>query len=163
MQVHLEPDLATQARITKSGSIVLPLLGEVKVAGISLHEAEYKIERLYYERDFLQSPQVSLRILQYSPRQVQVLGMVNVPGPVPFPEEEDMTLSEALSMAGGINRIGNARKIRLTRSFPGGGRATARYNLNAILGDPQVEDIQLKPGDIIYVPEDPLGAYYGTQ
>ncbi len=160
--MHLEPNVRGSARVDQDGNVLIPLLGPVQVAGMTLHQAERTLERRYVQGDFFQNPQVGLSILEYAPRRVHLLGQIARPGFVLFPIEDDLTLSQAISQAGGIGPIGDRRRIRITRTFEGGGRATMSYNLSRILSRSEVGDPLLEPGDVIYVPEDPFLARYGS-
>jgi len=71
---------------------------------------------------------------------------------VPFPPEEGLTLVDAISRSGGITRMGEAKRVTLTRTAPDGTTTTSTINFNEILKS-KGSNIQLKENDVIYVPE----------
>ena len=72
--VYQQPDLTTEARITERGGISMPLVGEVKLAGMSSHEAAAKIGDALKEGKYLKHPQVSVALTTLRSQQVSVLG-----------------------------------------------------------------------------------------
>ena len=86
--VYQEMDLKKSVRIEGDGSVALALIGKVKVAGMTLSEAQSLISDLY-NRDFLVDPQISLLIISFAPKFVHVLGMVGNPGKVEMPPDQD--------------------------------------------------------------------------
>ncbi|MGF1449847.1 MAG: polysaccharide biosynthesis/export family protein [Opitutales bacterium] len=162
LSMHLEPSVATEARIDQEGNMLVPLLGPVSIAGITLHQAERELEQRFIEGDFFQDPKVTLNILEYSPRRAHILGQVNNAGFILFPNEGELTLSQAISQSGGIGPVGDRRKVRITRTFDNGGRATMTHNLSRILTRAGTEDPLIEPGDVIFVPEDPFLVRYGS-
>jgi len=72
-------DLTRITTVQTTGSISLPLLGEVPVAGLTVSEAKQKLTSLL-ARDFLVNPQVDVKIKEYQSQFVTVLGEVNSPG-----------------------------------------------------------------------------------
>ena len=72
-------DLSRTATVQPSGTIGMPLLNEVKVAGLTVSEVQRTLtERL--EKDFLVNPQVEVRVKEYQSQFVLVVGEVNTPG-----------------------------------------------------------------------------------
>ena len=152
MRVFQEQDMDTLCRISANGEIVLPLINNVKVAGLSLQDAQAKIKELY-EKDYLVSANGSPFIREYAPQRVYVIGQVNKPGEVIFPPEEQMTLSRAIAGAMGTSRIANQRSINIKRKMPDGGIKVFEVDLKAILTDKTAKDILVYDGDTIEVPE----------
>ena len=108
IQVFQSTDLTVEARISESGVISYPLLGVVKMAGLSPQQAENLISTRLRDGKSLQNPQVTLNVLEIRSQQVSVLGNVNKPGRYPL-ETTGMRLSEMLSMAGGVTQPRPAR------------------------------------------------------
>ncbi|MGF1448714.1 MAG: polysaccharide biosynthesis/export family protein [Opitutales bacterium] len=156
MDVFQEPDLAMEARVANDGTITLPLVGKVPVRGRTLVEAQQLITDLY-NKDYLVNPQVTLLIVQYAERRVEVFGSVNRPGPVLIPPEESMTLTEAIAAAGGLSRIAKEGAITITRTLPNGRTEVFRFDFDDIIRDPKVTDPRLLDGDKIFVPESLTG------
>ncbi|WP_376697511.1 SLBB domain-containing protein [Wenzhouxiangella sp. EGI_FJ10305] len=93
-------DLSREYRINGAGRVLLPLVGEVSVSGLSLSEVEQAIAEAYAE-DYLKNPQVSVEVIEYRSQQFTVVGAVS--NPKVYSVSRQTTLIEALAMAGGIN------------------------------------------------------------
>ena len=72
IQVFQSTDLTVEARISESGVISYPLLGVVKLAGLSPQQAETLISTRLKEGKFLQNPQVTLNVLQFRSQQAEL-------------------------------------------------------------------------------------------
>ncbi len=153
--VFQEPDLTAEARLSQDGKITLALIGEVHVGGKTVGEARDLIRKLYYEGDILQNPQVTVNLLSYAERRVYVHGQVNKPGPVVIPPEETMTLSQAISAAGGVTRIADY-DIVLTRVDAKGKKVVTEHELDDILDDTDTSDVVIHDSDTIFVRESPI-------
>jgi protein involved in polysaccharide export with SLBB domain len=114
MSVFGEDDLTTKTTIDKNGAVILPLLGQVKIGGLTLNEATELIRRLY-DKDYLVNPQVTLTIAQYAERRFSVLGQVQRPGSYDFPPIDSVNLLEAIAMAGGYTRLGSPSRVTVRR------------------------------------------------
>ncbi|MFI5335771.1 MAG: polysaccharide biosynthesis/export family protein [Opitutales bacterium] len=150
--VFQEPDLERQVRITQESSLSLPLIGTVDLKGKSVRQAEELIRELY-DKDYLVNPQITITVLEYSPRTVQVIGAVNQPGSITFPPEQKMSLVEAISRAGGPSRIANLRQVRITRTNAEGKTDNFTVNLDGLTKGDSSQSLQLQKGDVIYIPE----------
>jgi polysaccharide export outer membrane protein len=152
VEVYQEEDLNKSVRIEGDGSVALALIGKVKIAGMTVAEAQSLITDLY-NREYLVDPQISLLVVQFSPKIVLILGSVNSPGQVPIPPDRDLTLTEAIAGVRGVSRLGNPKKITI-KSVDDNGRARSmEVNFSRIIEDPNSKDIILKEGDTVWVPE----------
>lgn len=150
--VHEQPDLTTQARVTADGYITFPLLGKLYVKGLTVQELENTIKELL-EKDYLVNAQVLVFIDQYHPRQVSVLGEVKHPGKYDMPEEKEITLLEAIAMAGGFTEDASINTTKVIR-MEDGQKKTIIIPVKDITQKGEKEkDILIKPDDVIYVPE----------
>jgi polysaccharide export outer membrane protein len=152
LTVFQEPDLTVEDRVATDNHVTFPLIGRVRVGGLTVAEARDLITELY-NRDYLVNPQISLLILQYSERRVHIHGQVGSPGPVLFPPEEDLTLTAAISSRGGYTLRANISSVNIRRRGSDGKDIVMNVNLREILRNPQAMDIKLQDGDIITVPE----------
>ena len=141
-----EEDLTQQVRVATSGYISYPLLGRIQCAGKSVAELEDFI-RFALAKDYIKDPRVRILVKEYS--NVYVFGQIQAPGPLSF--KGGMTVLQAVTMAGGFNKIANRRKIGIVRGF-GESRQVIYANLAAIAAG-KTNDISLQPGDTIVVPE----------
>ncbi len=152
MKVFQEPDLETIYKVGNNGMVVLPLIGAVKVEGLTLQDAQKRIKELY-EKDYLVSAEVTIFIAEYSQQRVYVIGQVNRNGEVIFPPEETMTLSKAIAGAMGPTRLADTRNVNVKRKMPDGSIKVFEVDLRAILNDKNAKDFPVYDGDTIEVPE----------
>jgi len=146
-------------RVSASGQIRLPLVGNVYVSGLTLDELSRRLTDLYSE--YLIDPQVDIEFAkdensdQVSPwGYVTVLGRVKNPGRVNIPPTRDLTVSGAIQLAGGFDTSARDSAVRLTRQDSNGKVVKFSVNLKKVgeQGDIE-EDLHLLPGDVVYVPE----------
>lgn len=160
ISIFQEDDLSTISRVDSRGTINLPLVGEIKVRGMTLDQAERTIEKAYQDGRFLRLPAVTVAVEDYAPREVSIQGQVKNPGRYPLPVESTMSVLDLVTKAGGFSDTAQGTAVRITRILPDGstrvitldveslikGRSNAKTNgeNNALL---------LEPDDIVYVPE----------
>ena len=150
LMVYKEPDLNMQSKIARDGRVQLPLLGEVKVAGMSVREAQEHIRKLL-NADYVVDPQVYLNIVSYTQRKFTIIGQVTRPGSYELQGTESLGILEAVGMAGGFSRIADTKNITVKRSVEGKTQ-TIKVNTKK-LEDPQGWSFDVLPGDIITVGE----------
>src|ERR1019366_3168718 len=120
-------------RVDANGNVNLALVGEVKIAGLSVSQAQTMIENAYRDGRILRNPQVTINIEEYSPRTVSVSGMVRQPGTINLPPETTMTLKDLILKAGGFTETANGSKLRVTRVLPDGTTRIFTLNIASIL------------------------------
>lgn len=152
VQVFQEDDLMREVRISQEYTITLPLIGTVDLRNKSLRQAQDYIRDLY-NRDYLVNPQVNIIVLEYAKRTVNVLGSVNTPGSVPFPPEQGMNLLDAISKAGGFNRLADRKRVKLTRVSVDGKTENYIINADEIIQGSATQAWPLMKDDVIFVPE----------
>jgi polysaccharide export outer membrane protein len=114
MSVYGETDLTTQTRVLKSGEASFPLVGLVKIGGLTVGEATTKLHDLY-AADYLVDPKVALTIEVYAAEFASVVGAVASPGQVPIPSAGKVDLAAVLAAAGGLNATADTSRITLVR------------------------------------------------
>jgi len=151
VSVYGNEDLSRIPTVQTNGSISLPLLGEVQVAGLTVAEVQRKVTNLL-EKDYLVRPQVEVKVREYQSQYVSVVGEVNSPGRKPI--RGRMRLIDALIEAGSF-KAGSSGEVMITRSDGDFGEArrsmTVRISSSA---SPSAQDLvnlelPLKNGDII--------------
>jgi polysaccharide export outer membrane protein len=152
IEVYQEMDLDKSVRIEGDGTVALALIGKVKVAGMTVAEAQSLVTDLY-NRDYLVDPQISVLVVSFSPKVIRILGSVNRPGVVEIPPDRDLTLTEAIAGVNGVSRLGNPKALKIKRVDEDGRARQMEVNFSKIVTDPDVKDIILKEGDTIWVPE----------
>jgi polysaccharide export outer membrane protein len=151
--VFQEEDINKQGEvgISSEHTITLPMIGTVNLKNKTVRQAEELI-RLLYDKDFLVNPTVSVSVLKYSDRSVNVTGAVNDAKRVQFPPERGLTVVDAITLAGGHNRYADLKKVKLTRKTSDGESETRDVDVDAIQKK-GARDVTLEPGDVIFVPE----------
>ena len=153
IKVYGYEDLTTETRISDNGFIVFPLIGEVKIGGLSTLEAGRTIAHLLSNGGFIKNAQVTVVVLDYKSQQISVLGQVNKPGQ--YALDVPSTLVDVIAMAGGINPLGEDRII-ITRHL-NGKTIKEEVDLRKTLEFPEVSNtVAIEKGDIVYVPKAPL-------
>lgn len=149
VRVFNEPELSGTHQISEGGTIRLPLVGNLQAAGVSPDELTIRIQTAYNER-YLKSAEVSLFVKERNSQKVFVLGQVAKPGAVSVTAGR-MTVIEAIAAAGGTTKIADGSRALLTREKDG---RQLRVAVDvAAIGKGQAPDVELQPGDILFVPE----------
>jgi len=150
--VHDQPDLTTKTRITADGYISFPLLDKVEAKGLTVQELEQKLKALL-EKDYLVKAEVLVFIEEYHPRQVSVIGEVHLPGKYSMSTEKELTLLEAIAMAGGFTKDADINRAKVMR-LENGEKKTIDINVKDITERGFKEkDMTLKPDDVVFVPK----------
>jgi len=153
-------DVNKRYRVSEEGKINLPYLGDVEVEGMTRGELEKKLIQLLQEQNYMQTPQVSVLIVEFQSKRVYLLGAVGTTGPYELLGR--LTLLKLLSQAGGLTpEAGN--EIIITRQLPGGSKTSLKISVEDLIlkGDPNL-DIPLQPDDIINIPVDKTVLIYIT-
>jgi polysaccharide export outer membrane protein len=151
VKVYQESDLDAKVRISKDGTIVLPLLGQVSVGGKTREDAARLIRDLLAAK-YLVSPQVSLDIAEYSKRRFTVLGQVQRPGTFELPGDETVNLLQAISMAGGYTRLGTGRGVSVQRG-EGPDKRVFKLDADSMAKDKDVKNFEIIADDTITIGE----------
>lgn len=135
---------STTFLVEPDGMIKLPIIGKVKVSGLTVREAEKMLEQQY--STFYNKPFVMLSVEN---RRVLVFPGIGGAGRVVLLENENTTLVEALALAGGIATTGKAWKIKLIRGDLRNPKVML-IDLSTVEGARQ-SNLLLQANDIIYV------------
>lgn len=148
--VYGKPDLSVTVEVGEDGTIPLPLIGPVKVTGLSPAEASALVAKAYQDGEYLVNPQVAMTISKAVSQQVAVLGQVGAPGR--YPVESRTTVFDLLASAGGKGADG-AETVVLVRTEADGTVVRTPIDLGA-LADPTKDfpTIRFQGGDTLYVP-----------
>ena len=152
VKVYKEEDLTREVSVSQEYTVSLPLIGNVSVKNRSVRQVEEMIRQLY-DRDFLVNPQVTLIVLKYAERAVNVIGSVNSPQAVPFPPERGLTLLEAVARAGGFSRLADRSKVKIIRTDEKGVSTTFTINADKLMESRSANLWALQVDDVIQVEE----------
>ncbi|UCD84993.1 MAG: polysaccharide export protein [Deltaproteobacteria bacterium] len=163
IQIYEHPDLSVSVRVSGDGLITFPLLGQIKVVGLT----EKQVERIITNQlsnGYIINPQVTVLVEEYKDY-IYITGEVNKPGAYPY--NEGMTVIKAIILAGGMTKSAKSKKIKIMRNeeeINNPNKDEVKNNPEVNIEDPQqgqkkfktikvnMEDL-VKPDDIIIVPE----------
>lgn len=149
IEIVNQDKLKTELTVDVSGTAMLPLIGDVLVAGRDVQALRQELTERY--ASYLHEPQVIIRVESTASRRYAVLGEVKNAGM--FPADMPLTVSEALAKAGGIGDEGLASAVLLVRRTEAGGRVT-KIDMESIQqAGLFAADAEIKHGDIIFVPK----------
>lgn len=151
IRIYREPDLSSVYRIDHRGMISLPLVGQLKIGDLTPSAAEAYI-RASYKKGYLRNPQVVLFVKEYHSKKIFIFGEVQKPGT--FRYESNMSIIQAVTLAGGFSRTAWKNRTNVTRVINGQEKKLI-VPVEAI-GQGRKANFYLKPGDIIFVPESPI-------
>lgn len=148
-------------RVSETGTITLPAVGEIAVAGKTLAQIEAAIIDAYYPEYTQTRPSVFVRLAEGEETgqpMFTVLGLVNTPGNFPYPPRVRYNMMQALGFAGGLDRTTDPRYATIYRLAPDGTLANetfavARVKDAAVLMD--ALNTPIKPGDVVFVEHTP--------
>jgi len=159
VSVFQNPDLTLESRVTEAGIVSYPLLGNLRLGGLSVTAAEKLIADGLRNGNFVKQPQVTIVVMQVRGNQASVLGQVNRPGRYPI-EVADMRLSDLLALAGGSAPTGSDVVIVTgTRDGKAFRKEVDLPTMFAIGGKEQ--DMLIVNGDTVWVDRQPLVYIYG--
>jgi polysaccharide export outer membrane protein len=125
---------------------------EREVIGLSLVEVEKLIAKGHAEADLELWPD-DLVVIPSAIRVAYVLGAVNKPGNIDVPNDARVTVSMAVSAAGSYTKFASTGRVQVLRRTPTGEIKKIAVDLDAVLGGDLNRDVQLLPGDVVWVPE----------
>ncbi len=151
IRVYMEDDMNRVLRISGSGTVTFPLVGNIRIAGLSLEQAEQKLAKRL--TSYIKQPQVSMLVKEYGNKTVYVLGQVSKPGSIQIPPEKELTVLEAITSVGGFTDVANTSKVRVLR-VEDGKQKSMDVDVSQITkqGNKSL-DIALQPGDVVFVPQ----------
>ena len=146
VKVFQVEDMDREIRVNSSGFISLPLIGSLQAGGKTVQELEYEIaEKL--SQTYLQNPQVSVFVKEFTSQRVTVDGAVKKPGI--FPITGRTTLLQVVALSEGLDVLADPRAVVVFRTIEGQ-RMAALFDLVQIRSG-ETEDPQIYGDDVIVV------------
>lgn len=147
--VYGEKDLTNLYQVSPEGVILFPFIGEITAKGMSNFSlAERIAEKL---RDgYVKNPQVHILVKEFNSRRLFVLGQVKNAGK--FSIVHDMSIIEAIALAGGFTNLADIDNVVVTRRDETGKEVRYVLNVDAIVSG-KTNNFYLLPGDIVFVRE----------
>jgi polysaccharide export outer membrane protein len=137
------PELTRTVQVSDSGTINLPLVGEVMAAGKTARELEQDLAKQLGTK-YLQQPQVSVYVKEYNSQRVTIEGAIKKPGL--YPVRGDLTLLQLVATAQGFES--NSDFTVLVFREKDGKRSAARFDVDEIRSG-RAQDPLLQPGDVV--------------
>jgi len=153
INVWRNEELSVNGPVRPDGKISMPLIGDIRVAGSTPEDVSKKIQNRL--KNFIRDPNVTVMVTGLNSHiyltRLRITGAVNNQSSINY--RQGMTVLDAILEAGGINDFASPNNTKLYRKISGKLRVID-IQLGDILFDGQLEtNIQLRPGDIITVPE----------
>ena len=145
MPQEFASDFTLSYTVSQDGMVNMPLIGEIKAAGLTASQLEQTIQTKLVADKIFTHPTVLVSIAQAN-RYVSVSGGVRSPQRLSW--STDLTLSSAIGNCAGLSDFGSPRNIRIVRE----GKIAGTFNLKEIQKDPS-KDPKLLPGDQVVVRE----------
>jgi polysaccharide biosynthesis/export protein len=143
--------------IDEGGNVVLPIIRDVALEGLTLEDASDLLTSLY-QPYYVDKPVVRVQFSRESEGApwgyVTVLGRVRKPGRVNLPPTRDMTVSMAVQGADGFDTSANLKAIRIIRTNKDKTKSKQTVNIKHLGRDGETkQDVRLRAGDVVFVPE----------
>lgn len=151
-RVFQEPELDGVIRVSGDGTAIFPLIGAVNVVGKTVTAATEEIKARYRD-GYLVYPQVSLTVRTYAQKLFTVLGQVQKPGSYDMKGSDEITLLQAIGMAGGYTKIANPGRVTVKRQQEGGSERVIKLDAKRMARGDDSASFYIKPGDVITVAE----------
>lgn len=126
--------------------------GQREVIAFSVADVEKAVAKGRADADLELQPE-DLLVIPSAGRVVYVFGQVNKAGSFDLPVDTRVTVSMAISQAGSWTKFASISSIQVLRQTPAGEPIKYLINLNEVLGGKLEMDLELKPGDVIWVPD----------
>ena len=147
IQVFGVDQLSRTVRVNSRGWISLPLIGGLEVGGMTAQEGERAIA-VALAANYLQNPQVSLFIKEFTSQRVTIEGAVQKPGI--YPLRGETTLLRSLALAGGQAALSDMKQVLLFRNDASGKRQVQAYDVERIRKG-EIDDPTVVNDDVIVV------------
>jgi polysaccharide export outer membrane protein len=147
--VWREADVSGDVTVRADGMVTLPLIRDVKAAGLTTNELAEQIQTSL--REFITDASVTVVVRQMNSRKVFITGEVGKPGA--FPLASTMTVMQLIAVAGGLTEFADANAIAVLRVEDGRTSTLPFAYKDVVKGKKVEQNIVLRPGDTIVVPE----------
>jgi polysaccharide export outer membrane protein len=169
LDFSLSPEFNQTVAVQPDGFVTLKGVGSIFVAGRTVPELTEAVKSAYAKT--LHDPVIAIALRDFEKPYFIASGQVEKPGK--YDLRSDLTVTEGVAIAGGFNDKAKHSQVVLFRPIPGGGYEAKLLNVKKLLATRNLsEDVQLQPGDMLYVPQNALskirpflptssmGAYY---
>jgi polysaccharide export outer membrane protein len=149
INVYKETDLSPALQVRPDGRITMPLIGDLVAAG----QTPMQLQRRLAEslKEFVANPVVTVMVTEVAERVVYVMGEVSQPGAIPM--KSNMTVLQALAVAGGLKDFADSKNIRILRKGGVTGPQTITFNYKDAIKGTGAALMYLQAGDTVVVPD----------
>jgi polysaccharide export outer membrane protein len=150
LKIHVwkQENISVTVPVRSDGKISIPLLNDVQAAGFTPKQLKDEIAKRL--KKYIDEPTVSVIVVTINSIKVSVSGNVNAPGV--FRIGREISLVEAISLAGGLSELATPEEIKIIRKENGEDKIY-EVNYSAILnGEDLKQNIVLFSGDSVFVP-----------
>jgi polysaccharide export outer membrane protein len=149
INVWKEPEVSRTVPVRPDGKISLPLIGEIQASGKTPKQLQADISKGL--RDYISEPEVAVIVQEQKSQRFNILGQVQKPGS--YLLTNPTTVLDAIAIAGGFRDFAKVKSIKVLRQQPDGKQENLAFNYKqAINGSNPGQNIEIEPGDTIYVP-----------
>lgn len=149
ISVWKEPELSKSVPVRPDGMITLPLIGEIKAAGLTPLQLQAQITSALDK--VMSDPQVVVMVEAVNSLSYNVMGQVLKPGY--YPLARPLSILDAIALSGGFRDFAKQGKIYILRPLPNGGHKKILFNYKQVIkGRNMAQNIMVQPGDTIVVP-----------
>jgi polysaccharide biosynthesis/export protein len=153
IQYRYTPEYNATAAVQPDGFVSLPLIGEVKLAGLTLEEATVAVHAKACEQ--LNEPQVVVLLKEYVKPYFVIAGEVAHPGRIDL--HGDVSLVEAIALGGGFRDSAHRTQVILLRKAGAEQARVSVIDARKLMTSGGIkEDIRIHPGDLVVVPRNAL-------
>ena len=143
-----EADMSGDLTVRPDGMITLPLIGDIKAAGLRTDLLKAQIEKAATK--FITDPNVTIVVRQINSRKVFITGEVSKPGA--YPMTADRSVIQLIAVAGGLTEYADGNNIMILRTENGKQKSFKFHYRDVLRGKALPQNIQLQPGDTVVVP-----------
>lgn len=149
VSVWQEPGLEQLVLVRPDGGISFPLAGDLKAGGLTIDDLSGAIKQKLSK--YIPDPVVTVTLQEIPGNRIYVTGRVNKPGDFPI-VSRDVTVMQALAMAGGLTPFADEKNIKVLRKESGAQRSIPFNYKKVMRGELLEQNISLQAGDVIVVP-----------
>lgn len=152
-RVFQEPELDAVVRVSGDGTASFALIGPVPIGGRTIAES-IELIKARYRDGYLKNPQLSITVRSYAKKLFTILGQVQKPGSYDMQGTSQITLLQAIGMAGGYTRIADPANVTVKRlAGPDSGERVQKLNAKRMARGEDKTTFYIQPGDVISVGE----------
>ncbi|MEQ8767956.1 MAG: polysaccharide biosynthesis/export family protein [Planctomycetota bacterium] len=152
IRVYRRPELSLRCTVPTEGIVSFPPLGSIRIAGRDARSLEVELQKKLTSEGVIRDPKVTVLIQERRPRKVYILDGVKKPAEYTLPLDQELRLTQAISIAGGFSPDANRENVTILRTGPDGERFVLRVNTDLILREGDIEsDLVVEPDDTIIV------------